>query len=248
VTRIPPRTLAAAALVLAAAPALAWTPQTRVRMIDDAVRLMPASLRQALGSYREPLLAGMLGPLEREDDAAHRPPSSGGALDASVERVAGELATVLAQPTDFASVAERFGQLAHFVADAGFPPGAVEAGERYAHFASFCESRRERFPLVFYGHSDALLGDLDWRTMAREILARASAEDRTLAEAYAAAGTPPDPAAFDDRSVPFAVGSLAYSYTVTDIVRSWLAAWRDAGGDLGRTPYLTRPRLTDPGQ
>jgi len=25
---------------------------------------------------------------------------------------------------------------------------------------------------------------------------------------------------------------------VNDIVRAWLAAWRLAGGDLGRTPYM----------
>jgi hypothetical protein len=237
------RTLAAAALAaLVAAPAAAWTPQTRMRMVDDAVRLMPASLRLALDAHREPLLAGMLGPLAQEDAAAHRPPWSGGALDASVAQVAGELAALLGAPADFASVARQFGQLAHYVADAGFPPAAAEAGERYAHFATFCESRRERFPLVFYGHRGALDG-LDWRVMAHEILERARAEDRTLAAAYAAAGSPPDPAAFDDRSVPFAVGSLAYSHTVTDIVRSWLAAWSDAGGDLGRTPYLV-PRPT----
>ena len=36
-------------------------------------------------------------------------------------------------------------------------------------------------------------------------------------------------------------GSLAYSRTVTLVVRAWLAAWRQAGGDVGRTPYLEKP-------
>ena len=52
------------------------------------------------------------------------------------------------------------------------------------------------------------------------------------------------PSAFDDRSVPFAIGSLSYSRTVTYIVRAWLAAWDGAHGDLGRTPYM-RPSDTD---
>jgi hypothetical protein len=69
-------------------------------------------------------------------------------------------------------------------------------------------------------------------------MVRARDEDRELARAYSLAGDPPSPAAFDDRSIPFAVGSLAYSHTVTDIVRAWLAAWRLGGGDVGRTPYL----------
>ena len=66
------------------------------------------------------------------------------------------------------------------------------------------------------------------------------AEDRELARAYAAAGDPPAAAAFDDRSIPFAVGSLSYSRAVNDIVRAWLTAWRMAGGDTGRTPYAKK--------
>jgi hypothetical protein len=66
----------------------------------------------------------------------------------------------------------------------------------------------------------------------------ARAEDEGLARAYAAAGGAPGTEAFDDRSIPFAVGSLSYSHCVTDIVRVWLAVWRLAGGDMGRTPYM----------
>ena len=68
---------------------------------------------------------------------------------------------------------------------------------------------------------------------------RASEDDRQLARAYAGAGEPPDPAAFDDRSVPFAVGALAYSRSITNIVRVWLHIWNRANGDMGRTPYWT---------
>ena len=69
-------------------------------------------------------------------------------------------------------------------------------------------------------------------------MAEARAEDTELARAYAAAGNPPAAAAFDDRSVPFAVASLSYSRTVTRVVRVWIRAWRDASGDVSRTPYL----------
>ena len=44
-------------------------------------------------------------------------------------------------------------------------------------------------------------------------------EDARLRPVYAQTGEPPNPAFFDDRSVPFAIASLAYSRSVTDIVR-----------------------------
>ncbi|HKQ61250.1 MAG TPA: hypothetical protein VJS92_08150 [Candidatus Polarisedimenticolaceae bacterium] len=223
---------------LAAAPAAAWAPETRVRMVDEAIRLMPASLRLVLERQREQVRRGMLLPLTDEDAAAHKPASSGGTLPGQLEEETRQLAAALARGTEFRDIAERLGRVAHFVADAGFPPGASAQGSpRYRHFAGFCESRREKFPLVFYGHDDADLARGDVRAFVTHVAARAAQEDTHLARAYAAAGSPPDPAAFDDRSVPFAVGSLCYSRSINDMVRLWLWAWRQAGGDAGRTPY-----------
>jgi hypothetical protein len=228
-----------ASCALQALPALAWAPETRVRMAEEAVRLMPASLRLALEHHREPLLRGMLAPMVAEDGAEHRPPWAGGTLDAAIEREAVELLAALREPGPFHEVVGRFGRVAHYVADAGFPPGAsqTDGAARYGHFSAFCEERRPRFPLVFYGHADEALAGGEWRRFALQELARAGQDDAELARAYAAAGHPPDPAAFDDRSVPFAVGSLAYSRSITNIVRVWLSVWQRASGDMGRTPY-----------
>jgi hypothetical protein len=237
-----------AGLALAAAPAAAWAPETRVEIVDDAVRLMPESLRLALERQREALLRGMLEPMSDEDGPDHRPPWSAGRLDESVVDAVGRLQRSLAQQAGFVEIARGFGELAHFVSDAGFPPGATsEAGRRYTHFARFCEGARARFPLVFDGYSDAELATGDYRAFALRILRTAREDDRQLAIAYAAAGDPPDPAAFDDRSVPFAVGSLSYSRTVTDLARAWLAVWATAGGDVGRMPYLRPPAIPSAG-
>jgi hypothetical protein len=239
------------ALALALAPCLppaaAWAPETRVSMIDEAMRLMPASLRAALEHHRADVLRGMLAPMVREDDPEHRPPWAQGTLDAAVDREARGLLETLARPTPFGEIARRFGSVAHYTADAGFPPTASKAdgAKRYHDFSRFCEERRERFPVVFYGHHDENLAAGDWRGFALQVMNRASRSDGELARAYAAAGDPPDPAAFDDRSVPFAVGSLSYSRTITDIVRIWLSIWEQAEGDMGRIPYWTVPETGD---
>jgi hypothetical protein len=226
-----------------APPASAWTPSTRIGMIDEAVRLMPPSLRLALERHRDDVIRGAIEPLAHEEDASHLAPQNGGTLDGSVARAASELVRSVEGAARFREIAYRFGVLAHYVSDAGFPPGvgAAAIGREYGHFAKFCETRRPRFPLVFYGHDDAALGTGDLAGFARAAIARARKDGEDLARAYAAAGTPPAPAAFDDRSVPFAIASVSYSQTVTDIVQSWLSAWAAANGDTTGAPYRSAP-------
>ncbi len=48
------------ALAASVVPAFAWTAATRVVMIDDAVKLMPPSLRSVLEKRRNDLRRGML--------------------------------------------------------------------------------------------------------------------------------------------------------------------------------------------
>lgn len=223
------------------APVHAWAPRTRLSMADESVRLMPASLRLALENERDAVLRGALEPLTQEDGDEHRPATQGGTLEATILARAHALTVAVEQGAAFHEIARRFGELSHYVADAAFPPGAAgrEGAARYAHFAGFCDSRRERFPLVFLGHDDPDLSRGDYLAFARRVEEGAGAGDRDLARAYAGAGESPAPLAFDDRSVPFAVASLAYSQAVTYTVRVWLRAWQDAHGDLSRTPYLS---------
>jgi len=226
-------------LLASASPAFSWTAATRVVMIDDAIKLMPPSLRKVLEKRRDDVLRGMLEPLTQEDSMAHRPPSEGGTIETTVDAAARDLVSGVTTRVSFHDGSRRFGVLAHYVADAGFPPGAAGAAgaPRYAHFGAFCETRRARFPFVFYGHDNAALSKDDFKSFTLAIVERARAEDSTLARAYAQAGSGTGPAEFDDRSIPFAIASLSYSHSVTDIVQAWLAAWRECHGDFGGTPY-----------
>jgi hypothetical protein len=221
-------------------PALAWAPAARVRMIDEATRLMPASLRLALTHDREALLRGALEPMADEDGPDHRPASAGGTLEEAIAARHAAVVRALEEGRSFGEVVHALGELAHFLADAEFPPNA-EAGAdgRYVFLSQFVEDRRGRFPLVFYGHEDVELERRDLEGFTGRELRAAARLDGELEGALAAAGPQARPASFDDRSVPFAVGSLAWSRTVTGVVRVWCDAWRRGGGDLARTPYLS---------
>ncbi len=232
------RTTVLALLVFLAGvtPSAAWTAQTRIRMVDDAVKMMPRSLRTLLLTHREALLRGALEPMATEGGPEHAP----GRLPTRAEESSDRLVQAVNDQEPFSRIAGHFGGLAHIVADAGFPPLAAgeEGAGHYDDFARFVERRMEKFPLVFYGHGSFREEALDRDRYIRQVLARSAEHDRRITAIYARAGDPPSPALFDDRSVPFAVGSLSYSRTVNDIVRIWLDAWNRAHGDLGRTPYL----------
>lgn len=232
--------LALVVLAAAAEPASAWDPAVRLKIVDESVRLMPASLRRALERHAEDVRRGMLEPMADEDAPGHVPTTGGGSADAEVAAAARGLVEAVETPLPFREVARRFGRLAHFVTDCTFPPNASgKAGAgRYEHFTRFASSRSAKFPTVFYGHDDPDLVRRDFAAFGRRIAAEAASADQDLGRAYAAAGTPPDPRAFDDRSIPFAVASLSYQRSVTYVVRAWLEAWREAGGDVGFTPYL----------
>ena len=213
-------------------------------MTDDALLMMPQTLRMLLERHRGELRRGALEPLTSEGSAPHVAPWLGGSLIEEIERRSDLVIESVRAQKPFREVAARFGALAHFVADAGFPPaaGAAEGVDHLDHFAALVEERREKFPFVFYGHGETALDRGDLPGSVAAILERARSQNRDLLRAYREAGDVPAEWAFDDRSVPFAIASLSYSRTTTDIVRIWLETWKRAGGDLGRTPYLQRSR------
>jgi len=221
------------------APAHAWSARTRMRMADDALKLMPRSLREVLREHREELVRGAVEPMTAEGSPPHRPPWDDGSLPASIAGRSRAVSEAVIGQRPFSEVARRFGELAHYVADAGFPPNAGGTGDewRYRHFTDLVDNRLDRLRFVFYGHGETNLERGNPEAFVDTVVQLARAQDVDLARAYAAAGDPPEPSAFDDRSVPFAIASLAYSRTTTSIVRAWIDAWRRSGGDMTRIPY-----------
>lgn len=231
-------------LAAAALPLGAWTPEMDDRVIFEATRLMPTSLRAVLSASDDALKAGAREAARDEREAHHRlePDQSGDNLAIRIDRLTSEAIAMIDGHRPFTEVARTLGALAHYVGDLNNPLQVAHGDPREplyaADYASYVESNLGRFPLVFYGWEDRTLDDGAVRVFAESAAARARRYYAHIGRAYAPDNPAPPRVRFDVRSLPFGIASLSYSHTVTDTAKIWLHVWRRAHGDLSGTPYL----------
>jgi hypothetical protein len=228
-------------------PVHAWTPPAQARLVSEAVRMMPKSLRSLMKVHERHLLRGMQSPGSPEDRPEHwqHPDRDYGTAAERAERDARRLIAAVDSHESFDEVIRRFGALAHWVADVNDPLHAADRDPAlalyYADYQRYVEEQIPRFRLVFGGYrSDMLTADgpgaylLASATRSREY---ATAVRRS----YGPDGSRLSAEAFDERSLAFGVGSLSYSHAVTDITRIWIWAWEVCNGDVDGTPFPLDP-------
>lgn len=227
--------LLGAALVLAAiGECSAFEGGARARIATDAIRLAPPVLARQIRRNRSHLI----------DGARSEPPPS--SPEDAARRLAADTNDAVDQINShkpFRRIVETLGKLASTIATLNDPLwGGVGRAERAdaGSFAIFFSDRIDRFPLVFDGWGAPLEGG-DMAAFAATIRDRYRIDSERLRVAYHPPGggrvLPED---FDDRSVPFAIASLAYSHAVTDVAEVWIHVWRRANGDLVGTPHLAQ--------
>jgi len=232
--------------------ASAWTTATELRVAREAVRLMPLALKTILEVRGAELAAGVREGAFQEGSPEHtlNPGQRGPTAATRLETITSEIVAMIDGHVPFATVARRMGVAAHIVCDLNNPlhVSAEDPGEaRYAlDYAQYVETNLGKFPLVFYGWANANLdAPVGSRrggvaAFAAETAQRARSYYAPIGRAYDPAATSPLTERFDVRSLPFGVGSLSYSNSVTDTARLWLHIWKRAHGDLRGTPYLSR--------
>ncbi len=236
------------------ATASVWTPSVRKKMVADALKVAPPTLARQIRRHAALLLAGMADAAVRGEGASHRQESdqaSGAAV--SLALTAQWVVAAMEERRPMADVVYRLGVVSHYAADLSDPiltdPRGTTAAFA-ADYARYVEGNLSRYPVVFYGYpaieslreAGADRGD-PGAPAGRRIRADALAQARHarayfehLERAYALSGGRSEP--FDERSLPFGIGSLAYSRAVTGIARAWLHVWAAARGDLSGTPHL----------
>jgi hypothetical protein len=226
-----------------ASPAWAWTGATRARMIRDALKVTPPALNAILEHYRRDLDRGMQAPSSHETEEVHYQLADGsaGLAAAAVAQKQTEAQGFLSVKHGLKKFAFEMGTLAHLAADVSFPLNASDADPReplYREaYRDYIEHVLDRIPFVLDPTAASGVDDMSPETrMMRSARLTARNYDQ-IGAAFKDDGTPRSAQALDDRSVPFAVASLAYSQAVNDIVRVWCRLWRASGGDMtGPTP------------
>jgi hypothetical protein len=255
--------LAALILLVAAAgwrpaPAWAWTPAMEERIAAEATRLMPPSLRSILELHVQEVRSGLRNAASDEGSPVHSMNESrakGGGTAARAEALVSGIVAMIDGHRPFAQVARQMGELAHVICDLENPLHTSDQDPLESHYAldyeQYVESNLDRYPLVFYGWGSEALdaagsssGRGDVGLFAEETAARARRYYAAIRRAYAPDNPEPPARRFDVRSLPFGIGSLSYSRSVTDTARLWRHIWHRAHGDMSGTPYLaseTRP-------
>lgn len=226
---------------------LAWTEATRHRMLVDALKASPPALNTILQRYRRDLVRGVIEPSRHEEEEVHfqHADGSGGLAAAGVVSKEREAREILMQQRSLSRFAYEMGALAHLIADVGFPLNASDSDPRESlyreAYRTFIERSLRKIPFVLdrTGSTELDSGNLFGFMMAS---ARQAAKGYALiGPAFKDDGTPASPHALDVRSLPFGIASLAYSRSVSDIVRVWQHLWASVDGDMTGTPFLDPP-------
>jgi hypothetical protein len=257
VRRRGPALAAACAALAALAPAAhAWPEHLMQGLARDARRLLPNSLNRLIGERQEAVFGELRRfPLElsqalaRDLRAGRLRPETEQAVQArledAIERLRGGrvseglvlLASTLRVPADLSDPVLAVGP-------AGHPPGVVR--EYYA----FVDLNLDKLPVVLQDRAALELTRDELPAYWRSLLARSRDQAPVLRTEMWVRGRVVDHRRIDLRSPVYGVAQSSYSRAVNAIAATWLAAWREANGDLTRrpSPSPVRPRASNGGR
>lgn len=234
------RRLLAVLLVLAGpASAGAWPADLTRSLVRDARRLLPASLARLVAEREERLLeeAKLFPPalLAADIGSGRLQPQTVEALQAQSETVVrllreGQLTQGIVRLGGLLRVGADLSDPVLAAGPEGYPPGVTR--EYYA----FVGAQLAKIPVAI---DDPAALRLDRRRLPlywQDVLDRSRRQSDIVRTELFRGGRVVDHRALDYRSPVFAVASLSYSRAVTAIAATWLAVWREAGGDPTRVP------------
>lgn len=241
--------LLTAMLLAAATSASAWPVELSRLLARDALRLLPRSLAYLL-SEREDLLftrsqrlpLELTRPLALDLRSGRLSPATLEAISAEMDAVVAQLGgqqvneglvglgALLRIPADLSDPVLQAGSQ-------GYPPGV--ASEYYA----LIQARLDRIPVVLDDPAALELRREQLPGYWQRLLDRSRPQADVIRTELFRNGRVIDQSRVDFRNPAFGVASMSYSRAVTAIAATWLAVWREVGGDFTRRPV---PRVVAP--
>ena len=234
------------ALSLLAGSASAWPFDLMHLLGRDARRMVPRSLARLLFEREDQILERLrrfppelAQPLAADMNAGGLSRETLQTLDAEASAIVEllttkrvhegliRLGTLLRVPADLADPALASGRRA-------YPPGVVR--EYYA----FIGSNLDKIPVVLEDEGSLELKRAELPGYWQLVATRSHEQAPVIRDGLFKNGRLVDHRTLDFRSPVFGVGSISYSRAVTAIAATWMAIWREAGGDPTRTPPRTK--------
>ncbi|MBW3670404.1 MAG: hypothetical protein KY432_01890 [Acidobacteria bacterium] len=217
-----------------------WTLQTERAMAEAALELGPPNVAQLVAIHERSFEEGLLDGARHEQQAleAHLGRDRT-ALEGILRREIEQAVKIMKTRDPIEHFVYQLGMIAHLTGDLNHPfrlGTGDELESRRSDFEQYLERRRVKFPTVFYGMERDRAVD----RVIRKGHARSLSFAPLLHYEYFEKGEERWSRQFDDRSTAFAVASLSWSHTVSDLVNIYYEIWRQAGGDV-RKAGLLRP-------
>ena len=233
-------TLIAGFLVMLCGEAGAWPATLVGPLLRDARRLVPRSLalliserEKEISEEAQRLPPALAQALAEDIPSGDLAPETLSALDARASEVVAlfkdrrvsegvvMLGATLRIPADLSDPVLAAGR-------EGYPAGV--AREYYA----FVEASLDKMPVVVDDTLPLQLERRDLHGYWRQLLQKSRDQAAIIRTEMYQRGSVVDHRTIDYRSPVFGVAQLAYSRAVTGIAATWLALWREAGGDMTR--------------
>jgi hypothetical protein len=229
-------------LAASARGAVAWPAETMPSLSRDARKLLPRSLNRLLGERETQILdelrrfpPDVSRALAQDLPTGRLSPQTLLALEAQVDRVValfkeGQVSQGLVRLGGLLRISADLSDPVLAVGPEGWPPGVTR--EYYALF----KANLSLMPVVLDDPEALKISRKDLPVFWQSLLDRSRPQASVIREELFRDGRVVDHRRLDYRSPAWAVSSLAYSRAVTGVAATWLAVWREARGDLTRTP------------
>lgn len=225
----------------------AWTLSTERALAKSALELAPPALDHLVNIHHRSFDQGLLDAARHEQQQLEvHLGSDRTALERFLRTEIDEAVQIMKERRPIEDFVYQLGVIAHFAGDLNNPfhiGSNPELDERRVDYEQYLERRQSRFPTVFYGIERDRVID---RVIRRSQL-RARSYSPLLHYEYFGKGEERWSRQFDDRSTAFAIASLSWSHSISDLVNIYYEVWRRAGGDVRKAARL-RPGVVKGGR
>ena len=200
-----------------------WTEKSYVLIARDAIQLMPDNFQWLMENYEDQFYRGLKEPVKDYENASDLIKAIMNFSEASIKTIQ--------KNHQYRDAARVFGVIARMAAKLNHPLGfnleLIESTWK-TDYDIYLEKKRSKFRIRWYGQKNLPKSRKELSCLLSNSSAKNSKISSLLIQTLNQNQTPIE--RYDERSIPFGVGSIAYSNAVANTAYIWLHSWYHTGG------------------